>query len=127
MIDLRTFVVMPEGVDNFKQWWPTVQNTDQVYPHEQHCLSRKPSNSEKHSIREDFLNFVDENSQPNGRNTDSAGTQYYFSPKFTRIGEPTKSEKTVRRKQVIPFSVSSIGLKESRIKRGVLNVRHFGG
>ena len=36
---------------------------------------------------------MDENSHPNGRNAGSVGAQYYFSPKFTRIGEPTKSEK----------------------------------
>ena len=98
---LQNFVVMPEGIDNFMQWWDTVQDTDQVkvrYPHEQHGLSRKPSNSEKPSVREDFLQFVDGNSQPNGRNIGSAGAQYYFSPKFTRVGEPTKSEKNKEEK-----------------------------
>ena len=92
---LENFVFMPDGVDNFALWWASVQDTDQVkvrYPHAEHGLARKPSNSAKRSVREDFLKFVDENSQPNGRNTGSAGAQYYFSPKFTRIGEPTKSE-----------------------------------
>ena len=63
---LQSFVVMPEGTENFMQWWDTVQNTDQVkvrYPHEQHGLSRKPSNSEKPSVREDFVQFVDGNSK----------------------------------------------------------------
>ena len=96
MIRLENFIVRPEGVDNLVHWWATVQNTDQVkvrYPHAQHGLVRKPSNLEKRSIREDFLLFVDENSHPNGRNAGSAGAQYYFSPKFTQIGEATKSEK----------------------------------
>ena len=96
MIRLENFIVRPEGVDNFVHWWATVQKTDQVkvrYPHAQHGLVRKPSNLEKRSIREDFLLFVDENSHPNGRNAGSAGAQYYFSPKFTQIGEATKSEK----------------------------------
>ena len=65
------------------------------YPHAQHGLARKPSNSEKCSIRQDFLLLVDENSYPNSRNASSAGTQYYFSPKFTQIGEPTKSKTAI--------------------------------
>jgi len=100
-------------------------NTDQVkvrYPHAQHGLAQKPINLEKRSIREDFLLFVDESSHPNGRNAGSARAQYYFSPKFT-----PSQRKTVTRKQVIPFFVSSIGLKKSRIKRDALNVQLFGG
>ena len=41
---------------------------------------------------------MDDNSQPTGRNTGSAGAQYYFSPKFIRIGEPAKSEKNKEEK-----------------------------
>lgn len=93
---IEKFVVLPEGVDNFESWWATAEDTDQVkvrYSHAQHGLALKPSNSEKRSIREDFLKFVDTNSQPTGRSFDSAGAQYYFSPKFTRIGEPKRTEK----------------------------------
>ena len=44
-------------------------------------------------MREHFFDFVDKNSQPTGRNDGSFGARYYFSPKFTRIGEPKQSEK----------------------------------
>ena len=36
---LEDFVVMPPEGDNFKEWWDTVEDTEQVqvrYPHEQH-------------------------------------------------------------------------------------------
>lgn len=93
---LEESVVMPEGQDNFKKWWPTLMDTDIVnvhYPHESHGLARKPSNSAKLNVREQFLQFVDVNSQPNGRQSGSYGALFYFLPKFTRIGEPKKSEK----------------------------------
>ena len=38
---LENFIVMPEGVDNFVQWWATIQNTDQVklrHSHAQHGM-----------------------------------------------------------------------------------------
>ncbi len=98
---LEKFVVLPDGVDNFKVWWATVEGTDLVkvhYPHSQHGLALKPSNAEKHNVREDFLKFVDENSQPTGRNTGSARAQFYFSPKFTQSGLPTISEKNSEQK-----------------------------
>ncbi len=88
---LEKFVVLPDGVDNFKVWWTIVEGTDLVkvhYPHSQHGLALKPSNAEKRTVREEFLKFVDENSQPAGRNTGSARAQFYMYllPKFTRIG-----------------------------------------
>ena len=67
---LEKRVVMPDNQDNFKKWWPTLSGTDVVnvhYPHESHGLARKPSNSAKVTVREQFLEFVDQNSQPNGR------------------------------------------------------------
>lgn len=89
-------VVMPENQDNFKKWWPKLANTDVVnvsYPHESHGLARKTSNAAKVTVREEFLEFVDNNSQPNRRQASSFGAHFFFLPKFTRIGEPKKSEK----------------------------------
>ena len=40
---------------------------------------------------EDFLNFVDVNSQPNGRSADSRGPTYYFLSKFTTLQAPAPS------------------------------------
>lgn len=50
------------------------------YPHESHGLARKTSNSSKKSVQDDFLQFVDLNSQPNGRNSNSFGALFYFLP-----------------------------------------------
>ena len=44
---LEEFVVMPEGQDDFKKWWPSLLDTDVTnirYPHESHGLARKSSN-----------------------------------------------------------------------------------
>lgn len=98
---LEKCVVMPDNQDNFKKWWPTLSGTDVVnvnYPHESHGLARKPSNSAKVTVREQFLEFVDQNSQPNGRQASSSGALFYFLPKLTRIGEPKKSEKNYNEK-----------------------------
>ena len=42
------------------------------------------------SIMEYFLQFVDCNSQPNGRSADSSGPTLYFISKFTTIQIPKK-------------------------------------
>ena len=92
---LVEFVVMPEGQDNFKLWWSSLDDTHIVqvrFPHTGHGLARKPSNSSKKSVQDDFLTFVDANSQPNGRNASSFGPQFYFLPKFSRIGAPKRGE-----------------------------------
>ena len=93
---LEEYVVLPDGQEFFDSWWDSVGNAEAVqvrYPHESHGLARKTSNSAKPSVLDDFLKFVDENSQPNGRQSGSFGAHFYFSPKFSRIGEPKRSEK----------------------------------
>ena len=95
---LEEYVVMHPEADNFKKWWDTLADTELVkvrYPYDQHGLARKPTNSEKRTMREHFFDFVDKNSQPTGRNDGSFGARYYFSPNFTRIGEPKQSEKNL--------------------------------
>jgi hypothetical protein len=92
---LEEFVMMPEDYDNFEQWWPSLEDTSVVsvrFPHSSHGLARRSSNFSKRSVQEDFLHFVDTNSQPNGRNASSFGAQFYFLPKYSRIGEPKKGE-----------------------------------
>ena len=42
------------------------------------------------TIHQQFLEFVDMNSQPNSRSADSSGPTVYFSPKFTTIQMPKK-------------------------------------
>ena len=58
------------------------------YPHDRHGNAGKVSHAAKTSILQDFLTFVDTNSQPNGRSSDSSGPTYYFLPKFTTLQTP---------------------------------------
>ena len=57
---------------------------------------------------EDFLQFVDINSQPNGRSADSTGPTVYFLPKFTTIQVPKAGvshyEERLRRSVVGEFN-----------------------
>jgi hypothetical protein len=57
----------------------------------QHGLSGKVSNNAKLHAKVDFLKFVDENSQENGRRFDSRNATHYFLPKFTSITIPKTS------------------------------------
>ena len=61
------------------------------FPHERHGNAGKISNSAKVSVCQDFLEFVDNNSRPNGRAADSSGPTAYFTPKFTSIQAPKPS------------------------------------
>ena len=60
-------------------------------PHERHGNTGKVSNSAKTTVRQDFIEFVDMNTQPNGRSADSSGPTVYFLPKFTTIQAPKPS------------------------------------
>ena len=83
------YVIMPDAVTtSFSKWWTSLASETVLrvrFPHERHGNAGKPSNSAKTTTREDFLKFVDANSQPNGRSADSTGPTFYFSPKFTTI------------------------------------------
>ena len=94
-------VVMPDSQDNFKKWWPTLSDTDVVnvsYPHESHGLARKHSNSAKVTVREQFLDFVDNNSQPNGKQASSSGALFYFLPSSLELVSPRNQRKSMARK-----------------------------
>jgi hypothetical protein len=100
---LEEFVLLPNDQEFFDRWWDSIGNAEMVqvhYPHEGHGLARKTSNFAKTSVLDDFLNFVDENSQPNGRQSGSFGAHFYFTPKFSRIGEPKRSERNVDEKRI---------------------------
>ena len=89
---LGEFVVMPSGCNEaFSTWWKSKGSADILsvrYPHERHGLSGKVSNSAKTDTTKDFLDFVDANSQPNGRCSKSHCPTHYFLPKFTTIQTP---------------------------------------
>ncbi len=89
---LGQFVVMPAVLElSFKKWWSTVQPSDTLnvrYPHQKHGNALKTSHSAKTKVMDKFLEFVDINTQPNGRSADSSGPTHYFLPKFTTIQGP---------------------------------------
>ena len=64
------YVIMPLNLDiAFREWWIDLQDSDSVsvrYPHTRHGNTGRQSNSSKASVMDDFLAFVDANSQPNG-------------------------------------------------------------
>ena len=50
---------------------------------ERHGNAGKVSNLAKTTVHQDFIEFVDINTQPNGRSADSSGPTSYFLPKFS--------------------------------------------
>ena len=89
---LTAYVVMPQELEqDFRSWWMNLEGVDEVevrVPHDQHGLAGRVSNSAKPDVRERFINFVDSNSQPNGRSDDSYGPTQYLIPKFVTIQAP---------------------------------------
>ena len=106
---LSQYVIMPEGCDvSFMQWWKSLGNDQTIhvcYPHHHHGLARKLSNS---CAKADFLQFVDTNSQLNGRSADSASATHYLLPKFRTIQIPKSGvcnyEKRVQQSLVGEFN-----------------------
>ena len=92
---LGDFVVMPQNVEaSFKTWWRGLLPASTVevrYPHERHGNVGRVSNSAKVGTREQFLEFVDLNTQPNGRSADSTGPTMYFIPKFSTVQTPKRT------------------------------------
>lgn len=89
---LGAFVLMPLHLDeSFNKWWRSEDQSSVMQvrmPHERHGNAGKASNSAKTTVHQDFIEFVDMNTQPNGR---SAGPTPYFLPKFTTIQAPKPS------------------------------------
>ncbi|XP_070534172.1 uncharacterized protein [Ptychodera flava] len=92
---LEKNVIMPRAVqETFHQWWSTVgenERVEVVAEKPQHGLVGKPSNHAKTGLQEQFLSFVDMNSQHNGRSNSSL-VEYFFTPKFSRINTPKPDE-----------------------------------
>ena len=65
----------------------------------------------------DFLKFVDDNSQPNGRQSGSYSAQFFFHPKFSRIAPPREGEKNFSEK-VHTSVVSEFNRAQREMGRG---------
>ena len=93
---LTAVAVVPAMLDvTSKTWWKTIPSehlVDVHYPYERHGLSGKASNNAKLDAKKDFLKFVDDNSQENGRRFDSKNPTHYFLPKFTTITIPKTTD-----------------------------------
>lgn len=85
-------VVMPAGTEiAFMVWWRSLESSHMVdiqYPHDRHGNAGETSHSAKTSVMEQFLRFLDLNSQAKGRSADSTGPTFYFLPNFTTIQMP---------------------------------------
>ena len=86
---LGEYVLMPTDVNtSFKTWWRSQTPSTDIhvrFPHECHGNAGRVSNSAKSNTQKEFIEFVDCNSQPNGRSADSSGPPSYIIPKFTTI------------------------------------------
>ena len=88
---LGKYVIMPDSEESsFKTWWRSLPESTVVsvrLPHVAQCHGNagKPSNSAKKAVLEDFLAFVDANSEPNGRSDDPT---HYFVSKFSTVQAP---------------------------------------
>ncbi len=94
---LTDHVLHPDNTVTFGAWWKTLGDYDGVevqYPYERHGLAGGTSNHAKLDVQREFLEFVDLNSQPNGRQASSYSAQFFFLPKFTRIAAPREGEKS---------------------------------
>ena len=101
----------------FGAWWKTLDDDEVVevqYPHEHHGLAGKTSNHSKQEVMAQFLEFVDTNSQPNGRQAGSYSSHFFFHPKFTRIAPPREGEKNYEEK-----AQSSLVYEFNRIQKGM--------
>ena len=89
---LGEYVIMPSDAESsFKVWWRSTDlsaTVDVRYPINKHENALKPSNSAKLIVMEEFLYFVDLNSQHNGWAADSSRRTHYFQPMFTTIQAP---------------------------------------
>ena len=83
---------MPQGCElSFMAWWKSLESSSIItvqYPYERHGHAGKTSHFAKVDTKRDFLNFVDMNSQPNGRSADSTSATHFFLPKFRTIQTP---------------------------------------
>lgn len=102
-------IVPPLNVKNVLEWWMCLENDSLVDLRTPPRLHQGRGNNRKEQLLSRFLNFIDTNSQPNGRQVGSHGPLFFLSPKFYRINAPSKndankSEEWKRRSLVYEFN-----------------------
>lgn len=108
-IDLSCDVVPPGNETNILRWWMNLEDSSMVELRTQPKLHCGKSNNNKEELLPRFLNFIDNNSQPNGRKVGSHGPLYFLNSKFDRINtasvsEDGKPEQWKRRSLVYEFN-----------------------
>ncbi len=85
-------VVPPVNETNILAWWMNLKDADMVEIRSTPKIHGGKSNNNKEELLPQFLAFIDNNSQPNGRSVGSHGPLYFLNSKFDRINEPSASE-----------------------------------
>ncbi|MCP3931955.1 MAG: hypothetical protein GY705_23010, partial [Bacteroidetes bacterium] len=85
-------VVVPATVTNVLAWWTNLEDSSIIEIHNPPKLHHGKSNNSKEDFLALFLEFIDNNSQPNGRRVGSHGALFFLNPKFDRINAPSASE-----------------------------------
>ena len=112
-------IIPPVSESNVLSWWMNLENSSIVELRSVPKVHCGKSNYSKEELLPYFLDFIDNNSQPNGRRVGSHGPLFFLNSKFDRINEPyaseiDKPEQWKRRSLVYEFNRSlSQGLKIS--------------
>ncbi len=85
-------IIPPSDVTNILEWWLSIEDDSLLELRDIPKLYYGSSNNSKEYLIPRFLEFIDTNSQPNGRQISSHGPLYFISPKFDRINSPSKNE-----------------------------------
>lgn len=85
-------VIPPSDVTNVLEWWLSLEDDSLLEIRDNPKLYHGSSNNSKEHLLPRFLEFIDANSQPNGRQISSHGPLFFISPKFDRINSPSKKE-----------------------------------
>jgi hypothetical protein len=85
-------VVSPANEPDILTWWMNLENSDIVELRFPPKLHHGKSNNCKEMLLPHFLNFIDKNSQVNGRRVGSHGPLFFLNSKFDRINTPSKRE-----------------------------------
>jgi hypothetical protein len=85
-------IVPPLNEKNILEWWMCLEDDNFVDLREPLKLHKGCGNNRKDYLLSRFLNFIDTNSQPNGRQIGSHGPLFFLSSKFDRINAPSKKD-----------------------------------
>lgn len=86
------YIVPPIDEPNVLFWWNQLKDNSVVELRFPPKLHQGKSNYSKQKFLPRFLEFIDNNSQPNGRQVGSHGSLFFLNSKFNRINAPSASE-----------------------------------